>query len=116
MIQNAIKGCFLNQLLFCLHLGRIWITKYFLKFDDILIVATAKNTDSESRNTIEKETLYVIHPAESIHELEKITGKTVPAGFRYASNTNTEWLGAQELIDLTSHIEPSMADPLAVNG
>ncbi len=51
-------------------------------------------SEDEARSTIELEDMFVVQPTGTLwfgREWEKI-GKTLPDGFRYASNTNTEWL------------------------
>ena len=51
-------------------------------------------SEDEARSTVELEDMFVVQPTGTLwfgREWEKI-GKTLPDGFRYASNTNTEWL------------------------
>ena len=51
-------------------------------------------SEDEARSTIELDDMFVVQPTGTLwfgREWEKI-GKTLPDGFRYASNTNTEWL------------------------
>ncbi len=72
-------------------------------------------SEDESRNTLELDKMFVIHPAEFSKTSGHLTGKAVPDGFRYASNTNTEWLTARDLVALAEPIEPS-SQPLTVNG
>jgi UDP-N-acetylglucosamine 4,6-dehydratase len=61
-------------------------------------------SEDEARTTIEMDDMYVVQPAEALwfgYEWQKI-GKAVPDEFRYASNTNTEWLdqaGIRKIID-----------------
>ena len=60
-------------------------------------------SEDEARSTIELDDMYVVQPTGTLwfgKEWEKI-GKKLPEGFRYASNTNTEWLdleGVKEMI------------------
>lgn len=51
-------------------------------------------SEDEARSTIELDDMFVVQPTGTLwfgREWEKI-GKPLPDGFRYASNTNTEWL------------------------
>lgn len=51
-------------------------------------------SEDEARSTVELDDMYVVQPTGTLwfgKEWEKI-GKKLPDGFRYASNTNTEWL------------------------
>jgi UDP-N-acetylglucosamine 4,6-dehydratase len=57
-------------------------------------------TDDDSRNTVEMDDRYVIEPA--FHWWRRTSfasdgGKTVPDGFRYSSDTNTQWLDVEGL-------------------
>lgn len=51
-------------------------------------------SEDEARSTVELDDMFVVQPTGTLwfgKEWEKI-GKPLPDGFRYASNTNTEWL------------------------
>ena len=64
-------------------------------------------SEDEARTTVELDTMYVVQPAVSPwfgYEWED-KGKTVPAGFRYASDTNTEWLNVEEIQEIVAPIE-----------
>ena len=60
-------------------------------------------SEDEARSSVELDDMYVVQPTGTLwfgKEWEKI-GKKLPDGFRYASNTNTEWLdldGVKEMI------------------
>lgn len=60
-------------------------------------------SEDEARSTVELDDMYVVQPTGTLwfgKEWEKV-GKKLPDGFRYASNTNTEWLdldGIKEMI------------------
>lgn len=60
-------------------------------------------SEDEARSSVELDDMYVVQPTGTLwfgKEWEKI-GKKLPEGFRYASNTNTEWLdleGVKEMI------------------
>ena len=51
-------------------------------------------SDDESRTTVELEKMYVVLPAEAMWFIFDwhSRGRSLPDGFRYASDTNTEWL------------------------
>jgi UDP-N-acetylglucosamine 4,6-dehydratase len=59
----------------------------------------------EARHTVELERMYVIQPAEAIWfgYSWKDRGKTLPDGFSYTSDTNTEWLDVE---GIKKYIEP----------
>ncbi len=60
-------------------------------------------SEDEARSSVELDDMYVVQPTGTLwfgKEWEKI-GKKLPDGFRYASNTNTQWLdleGVKEMI------------------
>lgn len=64
-------------------------------------------SEDEARSTIELEDMYVVQPAEALwfgREWEK-RGKTLADAFRYASNTNDEWLTIEKIRDIVHPIE-----------
>ena len=64
-------------------------------------------SDDESRNTIKLDDMFVVQPAEALwfgHEWEK-RGEMLPDDFRYASNTNTEWLNVDQIRELVAPFE-----------
>ncbi len=64
-------------------------------------------SDDESRNAVELDDMFVVQPAEALwfgHEWEK-RGKMLPDDFRYASNTNTEWLNVDQIRELVAPFE-----------
>ncbi len=64
-------------------------------------------SEDEARSTVELEDMYVVQPAEAFwfgHEWEK-RGKLLDGEFRYASNTNTEWLSIEQLREIIRPIE-----------
>ena len=64
-------------------------------------------SEDESRSTLELEDMYVVQPAVSPwfgYEWEK-TGKPLQDGFRYASNTNDEWLTMEQIKAIVAPIE-----------
>jgi UDP-N-acetylglucosamine 4,6-dehydratase len=66
-------------------------------------------SEDEARNTVELKDMYVIQPAEMLwfgKDWEKKYPK-VPAGFRYSSNTNVEWMTTEQIKKIVSPIEES---------
>ena len=66
-------------------------------------------SEDEARTTVELEDMFVVQPAEMIwfgREWEK-QGKALPAGFRYASNTNPQWLTVAQIQKIIEPIEES---------
>ena len=64
-------------------------------------------SEDEARTTIELDDMYVVQPAEALwfgHEWQKL-GKPVADDFRYASNTNTEWLDIQSIKKIVDQVE-----------
>ena len=64
-------------------------------------------SDDEARSTVEMDDMYVVQPAESLwfgREWEN-RGRKLEDGFRYASNTNTDWLTVAKIRDITRPIE-----------
>jgi UDP-N-acetylglucosamine 4,6-dehydratase len=68
-------------------------------------------SEDEARTTVELEDMYVVQPAEALwfgHEWEK-QGPLLPDGFRYASNTNPQWLDVEQIQKIIAPIEEAMA-------
>ncbi|TAK12380.1 MAG: UDP-N-acetylglucosamine 4,6-dehydratase (inverting) [Anaerolineae bacterium] len=64
-------------------------------------------SEDESRTTVELESMFVVQPMEAMwfgYEWEK-KGKKLPDDFRYASNTNTEWLTVEQIKKLVAPFE-----------
>jgi UDP-N-acetylglucosamine 4,6-dehydratase len=63
-------------------------------------------TEDDSRATVELDDRYVITPpivSWSDAHLRAAGGRTVPDGFRYSSDTNSEWLDSVQLMDMIAH-------------
>lgn len=63
--------------------------------------------EDEARSTIEVEDMYVVQPSEALwfgHAWQN-KGKPLPAGFRYASNTNTLWLTEDDVKKMVASLE-----------
>ena len=62
-------------------------------------------SEEEARNAVELEDVFVIRPERTWWFGEKWTGgKPLPDGFRYASNTNSQWLSVDELRELVKEL------------
>ncbi len=64
-------------------------------------------SDDEARQTVELDDMFVVQPAESLwfgRDWEA-KGKSLPDGFRYASDNNTEWLTIDQISKIIAPIE-----------
>ena len=62
-------------------------------------------SEDDARTTVEFYDRYaILAPFVNIHRIKKgaIEGKPVVAGFRYASDTNTDWLSPNEFLQILS--------------
>jgi UDP-N-acetylglucosamine 4,6-dehydratase len=65
--------------------------------------------EDEARNSVEKEDIFVIQPPQSLRRKEdRHDGIPVAEGFRYASDSNSEWLTVQELYSLIQGSAPPL--------
>jgi UDP-N-acetylglucosamine 4,6-dehydratase len=63
-------------------------------------------SDDEARNTVEIEGMYVIQPAHPWWDGESVVnGRGLPDDFRYASDSNSDWLTTEQLQALIASIE-----------
>ena len=63
--------------------------------------------DDEARSTIELEDMFVVQPTTALwfgHEWQE-RGSQLPDGFRYASDTNPEWLTVEQIRSIVSPFE-----------
>jgi UDP-N-acetylglucosamine 4,6-dehydratase len=61
-------------------------------------------SEDEARNTIERETMYIIKPPETLWKRDMhYEGKSLPEGFSYTSDSNTQWL---DLEGIKKYIAP----------
>ncbi len=58
----------------------------------------------DARRTIELDDKYILYPASSSYDYLILKGTNVPEGFSYRSNTNTKWLGIDEISKLIANI------------
>jgi UDP-N-acetylglucosamine 4,6-dehydratase len=64
-------------------------------------------SEDEARSTVELEDMYVVQPAVASwfgYEWEG-KGKKLDDGFRYASNTNSEWFSIEQIKEIVAPIE-----------
>jgi UDP-N-acetylglucosamine 4,6-dehydratase len=66
-------------------------------------------SEDEARTTVELKDMYVVQPSEAmwfVYDWES-RGRRLPAGFRYASDTNSEWLDLGTILKLVAPFEDS---------
>jgi len=64
-------------------------------------------SEDEARNTLELDDMYVIQPAHSWWRKENWKqARPLPDGFRYTSDTNSQWLTAEDLYALVGDVVP----------
>jgi UDP-N-acetylglucosamine 4,6-dehydratase len=69
-------------------------------------------SEDEARTTVELKNMYVVQPSEAmwfIYDWES-KGKRLPDGFRYASDTNTEWLDVEGIKKYIAPFEESFSN------
>jgi UDP-N-acetylglucosamine 4,6-dehydratase len=58
-------------------------------------------SEDEARNTVEVDNMYIIQPSHPWWKTENwMQARALPDGFRYASDTNTQWLTQSQLGEL----------------
>jgi UDP-N-acetylglucosamine 4,6-dehydratase len=68
-------------------------------------------SEDEARSTVELKDMYVVQPAQALWEKSPFgfawaeKGKALPEGFRYASNTNGEWLEIEQIRAIIAPLE-----------
>lgn len=63
-------------------------------------------SEDESRNTVERENMFIVKPPETLWKRDlHYAGKSLPDGFRYASDNNTEWLDIEGIKKLVAPFE-----------
>ncbi len=72
-------------------------------------------SEDEARNTVERDHMYIVKPPETLWERSlDYEGKSLPDGFRYSSDSNTEWLdvkGIRRLVAPFEKSEPPVGQP-----
>jgi len=67
-------------------------------------------SEDEARTVVELDDMYVVQPAEALwfgRDWEN-KGKSIADEFRYASNTNTEWLSVEQIGAIVNQVEESL--------
>jgi UDP-N-acetylglucosamine 4,6-dehydratase len=68
-------------------------------------------SEDEARNTVEREDMYIVKPPETLWERGlEYDGKPLPDGFRYSSDTNSQWLGVEEIRQFVAPFEQLFAE------
>lgn len=69
-------------------------------------------SEDEARNTVELERMFVVQPAEALWfgYQWQARGKTLPDGFRYSSENNTEWLDLEGIKKYIAPFEEAFAN------
>ena len=69
-------------------------------------------SEDEARTTIELDDMYVVQPAEAMWFVYdwKSKGKSLPDNFRYASNTNTQWLDIEGIKEFIAPFDKAYTD------
>ena len=62
--------------------------------------------EDEARSTLEREDLYVVTPSVPLWQRDlKYEGRPLPEGFRYASDTNPDWLTVEQIREYVAPFE-----------
>jgi UDP-N-acetylglucosamine 4,6-dehydratase len=67
-------------------------------------------SEDEARTVVELNDMFVVQPAEAMwfgRDWES-NGKPIADEFRYASNTNTEWLSVDQIAAIVKQVEESL--------
>jgi UDP-N-acetylglucosamine 4,6-dehydratase len=67
--------------------------------------------EDEARSAVELDDMYVIQPSAELwfgHDWKE-KGRSLPEGFRYASNTNNDWLSLEQINEIIAPIETELA-------
>jgi UDP-N-acetylglucosamine 4,6-dehydratase len=63
-------------------------------------------SEDEARNTVERGNMFIVKPPEPLWERSlQYEGKPLPEGFRYSSDTNTDWLDVDGIRKLVAPFE-----------
>ncbi|MCJ7659151.1 MAG: UDP-N-acetylglucosamine 4,6-dehydratase (inverting) [Anaerolineales bacterium] len=67
--------------------------------------------EDEARSAVELDDMYVVQPSAELwfgHDWKE-KGRSLPEGFRYASNTNNDWLSLEQINEIIAPIETELA-------
>ena len=63
-------------------------------------------SEDEARNTVERETLFIVKPPETLWKRDMhYEGEPLPDGYRYSSDTNTQWLDINGIKEFVAPFE-----------
>jgi UDP-N-acetylglucosamine 4,6-dehydratase len=63
-------------------------------------------SEDEARNTVERENMFIVKPPETLWERGlEYEGKPLPNGFRYSSDTNSQWLDVNGIKEFVAPFE-----------
>ena len=68
-------------------------------------------SEDEARNTVEQEHMFIVKPPETLWERGlAYEGKPLPEGFRYSSDTNSQWLDVNGIKEFVAPFEQLFAE------
>jgi UDP-N-acetylglucosamine 4,6-dehydratase/5-epimerase len=68
-------------------------------------------SDDEARNAVERETMYIIKPPETLwNRSQHYEGTPLPEGFSYTSDNNTQWLDVEGIRQYIAPFEEAFAN------
>jgi UDP-N-acetylglucosamine 4,6-dehydratase len=68
-------------------------------------------SEDEARNTVERETMFIVKPPETLWKRDMhYEGKPLPGDFRFSSDTNTEWLDINGIKEFVAPFEQLFAE------
>ena len=63
-------------------------------------------SEDEARLTLERDDMFVVTPSLTLWQRDQVfAGNILPDGFRYSSDNNSQWLGIDEIKEITGPIE-----------
>jgi len=67
-------------------------------------------SEDEARNTVEREHMFIVKPPETLWERGlQYEGQPLPEGFRYSSDTNSQWLDIEGIKEFVAPFEELFA-------
>jgi UDP-N-acetylglucosamine 4,6-dehydratase len=68
-------------------------------------------SEDEARNTVEREHMFIVKPPETLWERGlEYEGRSLPEGFRYSSDTNSQWLDVNGIKEFVAPFEKLFAE------
>ena len=63
-------------------------------------------SEDEARNTVERDTMFIVKPPETLWKRDlHYEGNPLPGGFRFSSDTNTQWLDVEGIKEFVAPFE-----------